>query len=69
MLHAAGGEAEHYEAAVKRALLVKRLVLIETDSAHEDEWAKLFALRMPTLCIRAPEDLPHPKLPTAEEMN
>lgn len=39
IVHACGGLPEHYETAVSAAVLTKRLLLIETDTAHGDAWA------------------------------
>ena len=38
IVHAAGGEPQQYEKAVDAALLCRRLLLVETDSAHAIEW-------------------------------
>lgn len=41
MLHGTGGIAEHYELAVKAALVARRLILVETASAQLDAWSAL----------------------------
>ena len=63
MVHAAGGEALHYQMAVDGALRMGRLLLVETSSAHASAWCDLFGkdgeLRIPVLCIY-PREGAHP---------
>jgi hypothetical protein len=58
MVHAAGGEARHYAAAVGATIITGRLLLIETSSAHARAWAKLMEGKH-TLAI-LPRDGVHP---------
>jgi hypothetical protein len=63
IVHAAGGEAEHYAAAVAGALTVGRLALIETTTHHAVAWAERLACPQTLMII--PSTGPHP-LPGAE---
>lgn len=58
IVHAAGGTAEHYAEAVRGALLVGQLVLVETTSRHAAAWAA--CVRCPTTLMIMPSDGPHP---------
>jgi hypothetical protein len=69
MVHAAGGRPEHYFLAVQAALTTQRIIIAETDSAHEAEWADFFRPHMGVCIIRAPEDSPHPKMPARGDLN
>jgi hypothetical protein len=55
MLHGAGAEIEHYEAAIIAAELVRRVPVIECSTATLGAWATLVEAapkRVPTLVIR-----------------
>jgi hypothetical protein len=58
IVHGAGGEAAHYQAAVDAALLVNRVVFIETTSAHAKAWAE--RIGCPRTLLILPESGPHP---------
>ena len=60
IVHAAGGEPEHYALAAYGALLCERMVLVETTTQYADAWARLFAGRMPVTLIRPRDGKPHP---------
>ena len=66
VVHSAGAEPRHYEAALAGALVHGRILLIETDSAREAEWLALVRrLRpgLPGLIVRVRLDAPaHPLL-------
>ena len=60
ILHGAGAEAEHYELAV--ALAPFGHLLVETSTAFLDAWMDCARrTRTPSIAIRAPAGLPHPK--------
>jgi len=70
MLHAAGAEPEHYEAAVVAAEMVHRVLVIECSTATLPDWlALVLALprRPPTLVIR-PRGGIHPLAPDRSAM-
>ncbi len=58
IIHASGGEPEHYSEAVRGALLLGRLALIETTSMHAQAWAERLAC--PTTLLILPSDGMHP---------
>jgi hypothetical protein len=65
MIHATGADAASYQTAVVATVGCARLALIETDSAHGEEWATAFLTArpgMPILHLRAP-DGKHPITP------
>lgn len=66
IIHAAGGEQAHYNAALTQALLVRRFVFIESDEAHRAAWERFFVRQMPTLIIKASDGL-HPMRPAKGE--
>ena len=49
IIHAAAGEARHYELAVATALLSGRLLMVETDSAHGPAWDRFVMAREPKI--------------------
>jgi hypothetical protein len=49
MLHGAGGEAAHYQAAVDLVRESGRLLLVETDSKHLISWQQLVAAQQPAI--------------------
>jgi hypothetical protein len=61
VVHAAGATAESYSEAVRAARLLGRAVLIETDTAHAEEWALVFEPKRVLLVL--PKTGPHPILP------
>jgi hypothetical protein len=63
IVHAAGGEPEHYFMAVAGALAVERFALIETTTHHAAAWAERLAC--PQTLLIVPRTGPHP-LPDAE---
>ena len=64
MLHAAGGETHHYDLVVAQAALSRRVLVVETDSAHADEWRDFLGngRRVPLLCV-LPTGGVHPVMP------
>ena len=72
ILHAAGGDAAHYEAAVEIAERHGRAVMIETSSDKAESWA-LACARWAPGCLRRgfavlPTNGPHPVTPPKERM-
>jgi hypothetical protein len=67
-VHAAGGEARHYEAVVAAAVGRRRLVLIETSSEFRDAWLRFLAPR-PVHLISTHGDAPHPIIPSTEKVH
>lgn len=68
MIHAAGGEAEHYENALAGALLTGRLLLIETSMAQHSIWKTFLGSRIPVLNIVSRTGV-HPAPVARETMN
>ncbi len=78
MIHAIGGEAFHYRAAVIAAKTTRRTLLIETRTAHEVEWEEIArreierrnavgAEPLAVLILRVPDHLPaHPTIPDTQ---
>jgi hypothetical protein len=64
IVHAAGGEPEHYAMAVQAVLKVGRVALIETTSMHAKAWAK--RMNCPRTLLILPKDGPHPLPQKAE---
>ena len=62
LVHGAGGEREHYAGAVIATLTHGRVLFIETDSRHADEWCDLLGngTRIPVLKIIPPDGRQHP---------
>ena len=58
VVHAAGGEANHYRVAVDGTLIERRFLLVETSSRHAEAWLALLAGK-PALVI-LPRSGPHP---------
>jgi hypothetical protein len=65
MLHSAAGEPEHYRLALAGALHCRRLLLIETDTAHRDVWLALLLRRKSPLPLLAVVAGAHPAPRTA----
>ncbi|MBX6747469.1 MAG: hypothetical protein IRY87_36020 [Acetobacteraceae bacterium] len=65
-IHATGGQPIHYAAAAQVTMLVRRFLLIETNTAHEAEWCDLrraVAPRTPGVVLTVPPGAPpHPHL-------
>ncbi|MDI3307831.1 MAG: hypothetical protein QJR07_12085 [Acetobacteraceae bacterium] len=65
-IHATGGQPIHYAAAAQATVLMRRFLLIETDTAHEAEWCALrraVAPRTPCVVLTVPPGAaPHPHL-------
>jgi hypothetical protein len=60
MVHATGADATSYQMAIGMALVVQKLLLIETDSAHAHEWgAALHRRNIPAIGL-LPPDGQHP---------
>jgi hypothetical protein len=61
MVHGAGAEAAHYALAVEAALVLRQVLLVETDAQHIEEWTRFLGdgKRAPILEIR-PRDGIHP---------
>lgn len=68
IVHGSGPAPDHYAFTVGATLGHGRVVMVETDSAHLDAWAALFANRMPVTTIRPPDDRQHPAPPAREAM-
>jgi hypothetical protein len=66
VIHAAGASAETYAEAAKVARVKGRAVLIETDTAHVEQWAMVFQ-SCPVLLV-LPRDGAHPVLPPRSAM-
>lgn len=62
MVHAAGGEHDHYSAAVQAALLVGNVAVIETGTAYAKDWQDFLACKH-TLLVIPRNGLPHPVRP------
>lgn len=66
LIHATGGEPIHYAAAAQATVLVRRFLLIETDTARQAAWCALrraVAPRTPGAVLTVPPGaLPHPHL-------
>jgi hypothetical protein len=65
LVHGAAGEAAHYELALVAAHGCRRVLIIETDSAHVAAWCRALGdgRRMPLLCIVPPDGRAHPTPP------
>jgi hypothetical protein len=68
MIHAAGGEAQHYENALAGALLTGRFLLVETSMVHHAGWKGFLDPRIPTLNIISRTGV-HPTPTAREAMN
>jgi len=60
IIHAAGGEPEHYSLAVMTTMLSGRLAFIETTTEHAESWTKLLQGRVPAVLIVPRDGKPHP---------
>lgn len=67
IIHAAGGAADQYEGFVKAACAIGRLLLVETDAAHVQEWVQVaLAHGAPgRLTVILPTHGVHPVCPSA----
>ena len=61
IVHGAAGQPEHYREAVFAALVVKRVIMVETDSAHALAWGEWF--RCPRTLMILPTGGAHPVAP------
>ena len=66
-VHGAGGEDEHYRAAVAAALKVSRVAFIETTSRHAAGWAE--RIGCPRTLLILPRTGPHPVPGSAEAVH
>jgi hypothetical protein len=67
IVHGTGGHADHYRLASQAVLFCRRVLLIETDSAHIQEWAEFIDCPN-TLIFRPPGENVHPEPPAREAM-
>ena len=68
MIHATGADVPSYQMAIGMALLARRFLLIETDTAHLREWGEaLLARRVPFISLCPPEGV-HPIAPPRSTM-
>ena len=58
IVHGAGGEAAHYQAAVQATLYMRRVVFVETTSVHAAAWVE--RIGCPRTLVFLPNDGPHP---------
>lgn len=63
VIHAAGGTEAQYNTFVLGATQFRRMLLIETDTAHEEEWVYLMDCYAPILLVSARNDGGHPIVP------
>lgn len=68
MIHAAGGEAHHYENALAGALLTGRFLLVETSMVHHAAWKNFLDTKVPVLNVISRTGV-HPAPPAPEAMN
>jgi hypothetical protein len=68
IIHAAAGEAKHYSYAVTIALMMKRLVLVETSTKFQMAWQSFLTPHMSTLTIQTKDNFQHPNMPQASEV-
>ena len=62
IVHASGGEAQHYVEAVRATLATGRHLLVETSTTHAPAWLRLLVGK-PALAI-LPRTGPHPLIPS-----
>ena len=68
LVHATGADAQSYSLAVAMALLVPKVLLIETDTAHARAWADaLYKQRIKAIGLVPPSGA-HPVLPAREDL-
>jgi hypothetical protein len=61
MVHASGADVPSYRLAIDMALLAQRFLLVETGTAHMQEWGEaLLARKIPFVCLK-PTDGVHPR--------
>jgi hypothetical protein len=67
VVHAAGGDADQYEGFVQSARAIGRLLLVETDAAHAQEWMQVALAHGAhgRLCVILPRQGVHPICPSA----
>lgn len=64
ILHATGGQAEHYAMTAASALVMRRVLLVEMQQQHHAEWLALadsYAPRLKTLSLIPPPGDTHPR--------
>lgn len=72
VIHATGGDTASYDMAATMAVACRRLVLVETDSRHADEWGHaLLAARppVPFIGLVPPAGEAHPVTPSWSEQH
>jgi hypothetical protein len=67
VVHAAGGELDHYRYAVAATVQFGRLALIETTSGRAREWVQF--LKCPRTLVILPRDGVHPVPPKGEDVH
>jgi hypothetical protein len=70
VIHGTGGTPEQYAELVEAAGLARRLVLVETDSAHAGEWVargKAHPNRPRLILLRPIGDRQHPTVPAVRQ--
>ena len=71
ILHAAMAEVAHYETAIRAAQVVRRLLIIETETCALEQWLSLVqrvAPRVPLLLIAPENGRVHPTPPSRENL-
>lgn len=71
MIHATGATQEIYAAAVDGAVVQRRFLLVETDSAHAHAWADAMQGTRPPVPFLGvlPADGPHPVMPARGDLH
>jgi hypothetical protein len=68
MVHAAAGEAQHYQNALAGALLTRQFLLVETSMIHHAAWKNFLDTKIPVLNVISRTGV-HPALTPREAMN
>ena len=68
MIHAAAGEAQHYEHALMGVLLTGRFLLVETSMVHHGAWKEFLDVKISTLSVISRTGV-HPTVTPKEAMN
>jgi hypothetical protein len=69
VVHATGADIVSYRMAIGLALVARRFLLIETDSAHAHDWGRALHRRnIPAVGLLPPNGV-HPTAPTREMVN
>lgn len=61
IVHAAGGDAAHYRAAVEAAERHQRVLLVETTSRYQETWASFLPPALPVAIITTRDGDRHPR--------